>query len=304
MRYDGPSLTAMAVAALRATYTSAPAPLSIVNDPFARRLLPRPVGWLAKATEAMPRLGWGLHRGLSTISAQMSTNLPLRTAAIDDALRAAIGSGCCQLVVMGSGLDARAWRMRELAHCTVFELDRAGSHAVKHRRLGAFPVRAKRHRLVPIDFERETMGDVLRSSGFDPKAKTVWLWEAVAVYLSPDAISRTLEALAELSTEGSWFMATYTPPNLGQGNRRTLHWRLAAAAIGEPVRGELAPAAVWEMMSRMGFDVVSDETAADWAKRYWPELGKWHDREWERLVVARKGPTRQTNEGSESQPAS
>jgi methyltransferase (TIGR00027 family) len=284
----GPSGTAIAVAAFRASYTCAPAALSIVDDPFAGKLIPRPLGRLAAITRSRPRLGWAMHRGLALLSAEMSTNLALRTAAIDDGIRETLGRDVRQVVVLGSGLDARAWRMPELAPCSVFELDRPGAHAVKRRKLAGNPVRARRHRLVPIDFERQTIGEVLLAAGYEPSEPTLWLWEAVAVYLTPQAIERTFAAVAALSASGSTLMATYTPPNLGQGDRPTWHWRLAARIAGEPVRGEMATESLRASLSLHGFEVISDDTATQWAQRYWPASEGHHARGWERLVVAHR----------------
>jgi len=56
-----------------------------------------------------------------------------RTLAIDDAVRE---HGAAQVVVLGAGLDARAWRMPELAQAIVFEVDHPASQRDKQRRLG------------------------------------------------------------------------------------------------------------------------------------------------------------------------
>jgi methyltransferase (TIGR00027 family) len=45
----------------------------------------------------------------------------VRTVTVDDAVRAAAAP---QLVILGAGLDGRAWRMDELKDVTVFEVDR------------------------------------------------------------------------------------------------------------------------------------------------------------------------------------
>lgn len=283
----GPSPTAIAVAAFRAAYTCAPPSLAVVEDPFAQRLVPRPIGRLIGLTRGRPGLGWSLHRTLALLSAEMSTNLALRTAAIDQALRDAIERGVRQIVVLGSGLDARAWRMDELRGSTMFELDRPGAHAVKARKLSAFPLRPARHRLVPVDFEHQTLEDALRGAGFAPERPTLWLWEAVAVYLTPRAIEATLEAIASLSAPGSTLVATYTPPNLGQSGRPTLHWRIAARLAGETVRGEMKPEDLHAALAARGFHLVSDESAKRWAQRYWPPSEHHRARQWERLVVAR-----------------
>src|SRR4051794_10736238 len=47
-----------------------------------------------------------------------------RTMAIDDATRAADAP---QVVILGAGLDGRAWRMAELAGAVVFEVDHPDS---------------------------------------------------------------------------------------------------------------------------------------------------------------------------------
>ncbi len=288
----GPSVTAVCVAALRATYDCAPPPLRIVHDPFARKLIPRPLARIIALTESRPRLAHAFHRALAVVTRELSTNLPLRTAAIDEVLRSALRDHPTQVVLLGAGLDARAWRMPELAPCAVFEVDRPGAHRVKRLRLAGSTAQPRSHHMLAVDFERQTVGDALLPAGFDPSAATVWLWEAVTMYLTRTAIDRALDGIAGLSGPGSTFLATYTPLNLGQGRRSTLHWRLAARVVGESIRGEMSQAQVHEAVRRRGFDVVSDDSATEWVQRYWPPSEHHHARGWERLVVARMpGPS-------------
>ncbi len=284
----GPSVTAICVAALRATYDGAPPPLRIVHDPFARKLIPRPLARVVALSAARPRLARAFHRSLAFVTRELSTNLPLRTAAIDEALRAALRDGPLQVVLLGAGLDARAWRMNELAPCAVFEIDRPGALRLKGRRLACPSPVPRDHHMIDVDFERQALSDALLPVGFEPSAATVWLWEAVTMYLTPAAIDRTLDGIEDLSGPGSTFMATYTPVNLGQGQRSTLHWRLAARVVGESIRGEMSQARVHEAVRRRGFDVLSDDSATEWVQRYWPPSEHHHARGWERLVVARK----------------
>ncbi|PKL39401.1 MAG: SAM-dependent methyltransferase, partial [Candidatus Riflebacteria bacterium HGW-Riflebacteria-2] len=195
----GPSVTAVCVAALRATYDCAPPPLRIVHDPFARKLIPRPLARIIALTESRPRLAHALHRALAIVTRELSTNLPLRTAAIDDALRSALRVHPTQVVLLGAGLDARAWRMPELAPCAVFEVDRPGAHRVKRRRLAGSTPHPRSHHTLAVDFEQQTVADALLPAGFDPSAATVWLWEAVTMYLTRAAIDRALDGIADLS---------------------------------------------------------------------------------------------------------
>src|SRR5262245_12927018 len=55
-----------------------------------------------------------------------------RTVAIDAALRNAAAP---QVVILGAGLDGRAWRMRELAGAVVFEVDHPDSQRQKLERI-------------------------------------------------------------------------------------------------------------------------------------------------------------------------
>jgi len=72
-----------------------------------------------------------------------------RTIAIDDAVRARLNP---QLVILGAGLDGRAWRMGELAAVEVFKVDHPASQEDKRLRVGALQLKAKSIRFVALDF--------------------------------------------------------------------------------------------------------------------------------------------------------
>src|SRR5689334_21361070 len=59
----------------------------------------------------------------------------VRTRAIDDAILAAEARGVRQLVTLGAGLCARAWRMPGLAATRVYEVDHPASQRYKQARL-------------------------------------------------------------------------------------------------------------------------------------------------------------------------
>lgn len=286
-RVPGPTVTALGVAWARALYTALPEPLGIVDDPVAQRLVPRPLALLARvASRGSARTHRQVHRALARITAGMTTNIALRTVAIDDAVRRALARGARQLVLLGSGLDARAWRMRELAPVDVYELDRPSSHAYKRRRVAARQGASGRHELVDIDFERQTIAGVLGRAGLDKTKPTIWLWEGVAVYLSREAADATLDAVAACSAPGSTLIATYTRPNLGQGERPTLHWRAAAWLVGEPVRGETSTESLRTRLEARGFEVAGDEGNEEAIVRYWGASWLAQATGWERVMEA------------------
>lgn len=295
MRTDGKAMHASSlrsrtsdwVAALRALYSAGPADLDVVGDPIAIELLPAGLAGplrLATATQLGAR---GTHRLLGAASRGISFNVPLRTAAIDQVVRRALASGVTQLVLLGAGLDARAFRMPELRDATVFELDHPSTQAYKREKTRRLSPTARELRFCPIDFERQTITAALGAAGFDPSRASVWVWEGVTMFLTPRAIDASLDAIAASSAPGSRLAMTYMP-----AARSTWLRAIAFAvggAVGEPIHAKLAPADVATRLTRRGFEVESDEGGPDWAARHWPARERGSVKVWERLVVGRRG---------------
>jgi methyltransferase (TIGR00027 family) len=106
-------------------------------------------------------------------------------------------------VLIGAGLDARAYRLDWPAATVVFEVDLPGVLAAKQSVLdeaGARPLADRR--IVAADLS-EPLADPLRASGFDSSSPTAWLAEGVLVYLPPEIVRRLLGEVTELSAAGS-----------------------------------------------------------------------------------------------------
>jgi methyltransferase (TIGR00027 family) len=127
-----------------------------------------------------------------------------RTRVFDDLTRAEVHGGAAQLVILGAGADSRAYRFRyELADATVFEVDHPETGAWKRARvldaLGRLPDNV---RYVPVDFGTDDLASALDRAGFDPTARTLFLWEGVCMYLAPEAVDAVL-AFVSRSPAGS-----------------------------------------------------------------------------------------------------
>lgn len=275
------------VAALRALYSAGPADLDVVGDPVAIELLPVTLAAPIRVAVGSPLGARATHRLLGATSRGLTCNVPLRTAAIDDAVRRAIREGTTQLVVLGAGLDARAFRMPELATATVFELDRPSTQAYKREKTRGIEPTAREVRFCPIDFERQTIAEALGAAGFDASRPSAWIWEGVTMYLTLAAIDASLDAIAAAAAPGSRLAMTYVPPDYGPPWMKAVALALSVA-IDERLHAEMSPADVAARLARRGFDVESDEGALDWAERYWPERERRDVRVWERLVVAKR----------------
>lgn len=93
------------------------------------------------------------------------------------------------VVILGSGLDTRGYRIARYSELPVFELDQRinieRKTATVERVLGAVP--ASVH-LVSLDFERDDVIAALAAAGFRDTGRTLFIWEGVTQYLTPEAV--------------------------------------------------------------------------------------------------------------------
>jgi methyltransferase (TIGR00027 family) len=185
-----------------------------------------------------------------------------RTVAIDDAVR---DHGAAQVVVVGAGLDARAWRMPELARVTVFEVDHPASQRDKQRRLGDLAPTAGQVVPVAVDLEHDPLAPALEATGFDLELETTWVWEGVVPYLTSDAVAETVRHLAELSAPGSILVVNYQSRSVSASvMRRVMRVALRVSRqhdplAGEPWRSTWSPDTMRTMLARNGFTTTSDD---------------------------------------------
>jgi methyltransferase (TIGR00027 family) len=192
-------------------------------------------------TEAADRVAYEMVRrtGLTMVP---------RTISIDAAIR---GHAAGQLVLLGAGLDARAWRMPELAGATVFEVDHPASQQDKLRRIGGLVPMAGRVVPVAVDLAGERLGPTLESAGFDRRAVTTWVWEGVVPYLTAGEVRATVAQIAELRTWSGRHSERHGSPASGSGCRVTRSSNRIATRM-TVVGNDFA------MLSDNGFDVTSD----------------------------------------------
>jgi methyltransferase (TIGR00027 family) len=292
MRQDRPSFTATAVAFWRGIAGIEEPQLA--PDPVAERLVPAPWRQALALAHRMPRASGALLRLADRVAAGRIRHMAFRTRAIDDVIAKGLAAGIRQVVLLGAGLDARAWRLPALRGATdvpsviVFEVDHPASQAYKRSRLAAGVSGAAPHatdvRFVGVDFERDSLTERLRASGHDPGQPTVFVWEGVLMYLTAEAVDATLSALAALAVEGSLLAVSYCIfPDLGPVSNAVL------SVVGEPIRTRLEPPELAALLARHGFEATSDAGDREWAHIFGTPPGAPGD---ERLTVARRTASR------------
>jgi methyltransferase (TIGR00027 family) len=203
---NGVGATATMVAAARAAASKRPQP--VITDDFAEPLV-RAVG-----LDVFTKLASGdltsdeLERSVGFL--RMVDTFAARARYFDDYFAAAGQAGLQQVVIVASGLDSRAYRLRWPIGTTVYEIDQPEVIAFKTATLsaiGAAPT--AEFRTVGIDL-RDDWPAALQDAGFDPAHPTAWLAEGVLIgWLPPEAEVRLLDSIIPLSAEGSRFAADY-----------------------------------------------------------------------------------------------
>ena len=132
MKEGEASRTAAYMAQFRALECTVPAGRRLFEDRFASGFLPPRLRFVAQLSRI--RLAGALVRAY--IDRQWPgarTSAVARTKFIDDAAEAALRSGVAQVVSLGAGFDARAYRIPGMARAIVFEVDHPSTSAINRR---------------------------------------------------------------------------------------------------------------------------------------------------------------------------
>ena len=164
-------------------------------DPLARAFVTG-AGW--------PRIGVQdvepeRRAGLIALSAWVSA----RTRFLDDLLLDATNEGVRQVVLLGAGLDARAFRLSWPDGVRVFELDTAAMLDFKQRVVDGIDAQPRAQRVVIRIDLREDWPGALRAAGLDPDAPVAWVVEGLLVYLDEASVERVMNDIGALSAPGS-----------------------------------------------------------------------------------------------------
>ncbi len=165
MALDGVGGTGLAVAAIRARESARPDRL--FNDPLAaafaelRTAGTAPGGEPAAAAGNEPGEPGGRH------AAALRAWVVARTVFLDEMLNQACADGARQVVLLGAGFDARAFRLPWPPGVRCFELDTPGVLGVKEQVLNAQQARPGCERIpVPCDLRADWPAP-LAAAGFD-----------------------------------------------------------------------------------------------------------------------------------------
>lgn len=160
-----------------------------------------------------------------------------RTVYFDRIIERALGH-VEQLVVMGAGLDTRAYGALNRDGVRFFELDQPSVQKIKLEALQAAHVDSRHVTFVEADFSDGKALEGLREKGYDPSKQTLFLWEGVTLYLNEAEVRQTLKGIRANAAPGSVVVADFYSERfvkgMGAATSKTLQYTNEGLGLGLP----------------------------------------------------------------------
>ena len=258
MKPDEPSRTALMIARQRAAHQVLDHG-SILYDPFAMKIL---------REEEKDVLQFATKHPLASIGRLCTT---ARSRIAEDALSRAVESGVRQIVILGAGLDTFALRnphgSREIR---IYEVDHPATQAWKRRRLAEAQIALPPWLvLVPVDFERDDVGEKLGAAGFQQNSPAFFTWLGVVPYLTQDAIGRTLDYISSIQNSEVVFDYVEPPEAFSEELKQIEKARAEQLEkMGERSDTRFEPAGMAAILRSHGFCAIEDIDFEEIASRF------------------------------------
>jgi methyltransferase (TIGR00027 family) len=246
MKPDEPSRTAVMIARQRAAHQVLDHG-SILYDPFAMKILRENEKDVLQFANKHP---------LASIGRLFTT---ARSRIAEDALSAAVEGGVRQIVILGAGLDTFALRNPH-GGLKIYEVDHPATQAGKRQRLAEAQIALPPWLIfVPVDFERDDVGERLVAAGFEQNSPAFFTWLGVVPYLTEDAIGRTLDYMSSIHNSEVVFDYMEPPEAFSEELRQLEKERTEQLKkIGERLGTRFEPAGIAAILRSHGFCDLED----------------------------------------------
>ncbi len=258
---DRPSGTAEGIAYMRYYESLRPPAQRICNDYLAYHFMAWWVKLAALLSRPLPAtfMDWAFEKKGMGISGFIA----VRTRMFDDYVLKGAAAGARQYVVMGAGLDSRAYRFAdELAGVKIFEVDHPSSQAAKKQRVSKHFGKLPSHvHYVPVDFTRDDLRKCLSNAGYNPALPAIFTMEGVLQYLDEHSAVSTLTTIRENSGAGSSVIFDYVYLAALDGrikNRVITHMKTLKWIFHEPMLFGIEKGEAGSFLRTCGFDRAED----------------------------------------------
>ena len=248
MKPNEPSRTALMIARQRAAHQLLDHG-SILRDPFAMKILCEDEKAVLQFANAHP---------LASIGRLFTA---ARSRIGEDALSSAVERGVRQIVILGAGLDTFALRNPHRAiDIRIYEVDYPATQAWKLERLAEAQIPLPPSLiLVPVDFERDDLGEKLAVAGLQPNFPAFFTWLGVVPYLTQDAVGRTLNYISSIQNSEVVFDYMEPPQAFSEELKELVKERTKQLEkMDERWASHFEPAGIAAFLRSHGFSDIED----------------------------------------------
>ncbi|MFX1452518.1 MAG: class I SAM-dependent methyltransferase [Promethearchaeota archaeon] len=198
------SRTAAMTCVSRASSFYEKSPFYKSNDNIARRLLPKLIHFLIKS-----------RRMRSLLLKKLAPNgiyeyVIARTKFIDEIFLNAILNNFDQILLFGAGFDSRGIRLTDKNERTkIFELDVKTTISDKLKQYKKRKIDPGNVVYVEIDFNKDKIGDKLKTAAFQDNKKTLYILEGITMYLDEAAVNEDFRFITQSAGRGSELVFDY-----------------------------------------------------------------------------------------------
>ncbi|KPU46328.1 leucine carboxyl methyltransferase [Oxobacter pfennigii] len=246
----------------------------VINDDFAIKMLSPGLRTFVSLMR-FPKMRQWMIKGSERDIPGMWAGMLIRKRYIDEKLRDSVPN-MSAVVNLGAGADSRFFRIPELKNIPVWELDQSAIISSKGSQIAkALTVFPKNLFLTPIDFDHDSIADVLSSKGYPKNAMTFFIWEGVTQYLTQEGIESVFDFLSNAEA-GSKLAFTYVLKDFIQG-KVMYDWEKAYEKYVLKdkiwVYG-INPDELPSVLEKYGWRLIEDKSSADLADSYIKPTGR------------------------------
>ncbi len=196
-----------------------------------------------------------------------------RTRLFDEVVANALERGFPQIVLLGAGMDTRAFRFQDRNKgTTIFDLDIHATQRYKRELLERKKIALPKTLVfAPIDFNKEHLANVLTQAGYKKGQQTLFLWEGVTMYLEAKAVDETLAFIRGSAAKGSIVAFDYVRASVLR-RENTLYGEKGGydrvAQAGERWMFGIEDGAIGRFLAERGFKLLSHYMPSDLEATY------------------------------------
>ena len=253
---------AMGLAFLRGVESSFHQDVRFFEDRYALKLIP---GGAFKLVSGLTKFRYFRNKIIKRYEKSIPGvygNMICRTRYIDEKLTAAVNNGFKNVVIIGAGMDMRAFRIEGMDSLNVFELDSATMCDYKQMTIKPLIGDNQHVTYLPVNLSSESIERNLIDAGCDSTLTTLFIWEGQTQYLAKKQVQSILQTVSNFP-KGSQLVFSYLLKEMIPAySQEEIEENLVKWQFG------LEPQQVSAFLSKRGLKLIEDIDAAEFESRY------------------------------------